>query len=293
MTTQNWLFPIQHTSDAFFRAWGSDLSAKLALVGLVQTADTGQIDWATAVRPTTGLPAYAGYEIWRYPDSTVYMKWEFGSAVNSNCPSIRVSVGTGSNGSGTLTGPVTAARSINTSVSALESPGANRQSLMCYVDGYFSFSGYINSIVAGTARTLFFFAVAPTVNANGVRTNEGVTLYYQQASANPAAIQAVNLLTSTVGAVSTTGEYALVPWGIASSISGTAAQAFVHWAVIPPVTVRPTMHMATVISSEFPLNTVFQTTLVGGVPRSYIALDTTVYGSSTGTTSYKLAMLWE
>jgi hypothetical protein len=164
---------------------------------------------------------------------------------------------------------------------------------MCYVDGYFSFSGYINGVVAGTARTLFFFAVAPTVNANGVRTNEGVTLYYQQTAANPAAIQAVNLLTSTVGAVSTTGEYALVPWGIASSISGTAAQAFVHWTVVPPVTVRPTMHMATVISSEFPLNTVFQTTLVGGVPRSYIALDTTIYGTSTGTTTYKLAMLWE
>jgi hypothetical protein len=268
------------------------LSNKLAAVGLVKTVDTGQIDWATAVWPTTGLPAYAGYEIWRYPDSTVYMKWEFGSATNATCPSIRISVGTGSNGLGTLTGPVTTPRTINASIISINAPGTSRQSLMCYADGYFSFFGYINSILVGGMTTLFFFAIAPTVNANGVRTNDGLTIYYHN-NIDAAAVQGVNLLTSTVGAVATSGAYSIVPFGITSSISGTSAQAFVHWTVVPPVTVRPTMHMATVISSEFPLNTVFQTTLVGGVPRSYIALDTTIYGTSTGTTTYKLAMLWE
>lgn len=292
MTTQNWLFPIQHSSDATFRAWGADLSAKLALVGLVKTTDTGQINWATALWPTAGLPAYAGYEIWRYPDSTVFMKWEFGSATNSTCPSIRVSVGTGSNGAGTLTGPVSTPRTINASVVSINAPGTSRQSLMCYADGYFSFFGYINSILVGGVTTLFFFAVAPTVNANGVRTNEGLTLYYHN-NIDAAAVQALNLSTSTVGAVVTSGLYTLVPYGITSSISGANTQSFLHWTVLPTVSVRPVMHVATVISAEFPLNTVFQTTLIGGVPRTYIALDTTVYGASTGTTTYKLAVLWE
>lgn len=292
MTTQNWLFPIQHSSDATFRAWGQDVSAKLAAVGLIKTTDTGQINWATATRPIAGLPAYAGYEIWRYPDSSVFMRWEFGSAVNSTCPSIRISVGTGSNGAGTLTGPVSTPTAINVSVVGLNAPGADRQSLMCYVDGYFSFFGYINSVLSGTLTTLFFFAIAPTVNANGARTNEGLTLYHMNGAA-PAAVQTINLNTATVGATVTNGLYTLIPFGIASSISGSNTQAFIHWTVLPPVAVRPVMHVSTVISSEFPLNTVFQTTLIGGVPRSYIALDTTVHGAATGTTAYKLVMLWE
>lgn len=76
-----------NTSDANFRAWGSAVSASLAAVGLVKTADTGQIDWTTAVRPTapttTPTQVVVGYELWGFNDALqatkpVYIKVEYG-----------------------------------------------------------------------------------------------------------------------------------------------------------------------------------------------------------------------
>jgi hypothetical protein len=32
-------------------AWGSGIAAQIAAMGLVQTSDTGQINWATVTRP--------------------------------------------------------------------------------------------------------------------------------------------------------------------------------------------------------------------------------------------------
>jgi hypothetical protein len=96
-------------SDAAFRAWGQAISAALAALGLVQTADTGQINWSTVTKPTVNATAQ-GYEVWRFADALqatapVYVKIEYGSATSSTtAPGIWVTVGTGSNGSGTITG---------------------------------------------------------------------------------------------------------------------------------------------------------------------------------------------
>ena len=57
MTVKQWDFPINHANDADFRAWGSDLSVSLGQVGLVKTADTGQIEWVTVTRPTINTKA--------------------------------------------------------------------------------------------------------------------------------------------------------------------------------------------------------------------------------------------
>lgn len=293
MTTQNWMFPITNPDTAGFRAWGSDLSAKLALVGLVQTADTGQIDWSTVTRPALAN-TMAGYEIWRYPDSTVFIKFEFGNGPNAtNCPGMLISVGTGSDGAGALTGPVTAAKQIHSSITNnLTSPGTNRQSLMVYKDGFFGFLGYLGAASTGS---WFFVAIAPTVDANGVKTNDGLCVYYRNSSgANSIAdVQAINLDTSTVGSVVTTGTYAFVPYGITASLTGADTQTFLNWMVLPSASVRPVMQIVTVISSEFPTSNTFQTDVIGVTPRTYIALDTTSNGAVTGTSTYKFAMLWE
>lgn len=67
MTTASWSFSIDHQTDAAFRAWGSDVNAHLAAVGLKQTIDTGQINWSTVTRPGTNTSG--GYEIWCFNDS--------------------------------------------------------------------------------------------------------------------------------------------------------------------------------------------------------------------------------
>ena len=53
------------STDALLRDWGSKLSAAIQSVGLVKTADTGQIDWNTVVNGAT----VRGYEIFRFNDT--------------------------------------------------------------------------------------------------------------------------------------------------------------------------------------------------------------------------------
>lgn len=97
------------TTDAGFRAWGSKIAKALAEVGLIQTADSGQINWTTVTTPAVNA-TYAGYEIWRFNDSAqsgqpIYMKVEYGRAAAASRPSIRMTYGRGSDGAGTLTKP--------------------------------------------------------------------------------------------------------------------------------------------------------------------------------------------
>jgi hypothetical protein len=104
-------YPQQATTDAEFRTWGSAVSAQLAAVSLIKAADTGQIDWATVARPTAAN-GVAGYEIWRFNDSLqatkpVFLKLEYGTGISSaTSTGMWLTVATGTNGAGTLTGQV-------------------------------------------------------------------------------------------------------------------------------------------------------------------------------------------
>jgi hypothetical protein len=289
MTTKAWFFPIQHNNDANFRAWGSDLSAAFAEVGLVKTADTGQIDWVTVLRPTTTDTA-AGYEIWRYTDSSVFLKIEYGTQNSSGTPGLWLTVGQGSNGSGTLTGAVSARGTFGSgSTSALSSPGTNRQSFLVYKDGFFGFVGYKFAI--GGAGPVAMIAVAKTTNAAGVADSRGVTVFWKSTSiSGDPRVQAVNFQTSFATQVSFAGDFVVIPMGVTSSIVGSDTQCFIHWTALPLVLPNP--YTATVIASEVPAGSTFTTTLVGTTPRTYLVPDTGVEGSALGG-AYLFAMLWE
>ena len=301
MATQNWLYPIRHDNDSDFRGWGSDLSAKLAAVGLVKTADTGQINWTTVTRP--GINTYAGYEIWRYPDSSIFMKWEFGTGSGgATFPAVRVQVGTGSNGAGTLTGTVSGANIIHLTSYALSSPGTQRQSVMSFSNGFFGFDGYMGAHAGGTANfggvagsEYMFFAVAQTTDANGAVTSDGAVVYWNNLTVSQsnqhARHQALDFTTNTARTATSDGSYGYVPGSLTNSLVGADFQAFVNWAAYPAV--RPTMGVVTVVPSELasPVYTTFQTAVVGSTPRTYISLGGTVRGAVSGT--YALAMLFE
>ena len=100
-----------NATDAQFRAWGKAISDSLQAVGIVKTADSGQIDWATVAAPTAAN-TQMGYEIYRFNDTLqstapVFIRLDFGTGVSSdNNPALWISVGTGSNGSGALTGEI-------------------------------------------------------------------------------------------------------------------------------------------------------------------------------------------
>jgi hypothetical protein len=105
-----WLSQPYNTTDAMFRLWGASVGPALSAIGLVQTSDTGQINWTTVLAPIT-TNQYRGYEIWRLNDSLqgsapVFFKIEYGSSSAAASPSLRITVGKGSDGAGTITNQI-------------------------------------------------------------------------------------------------------------------------------------------------------------------------------------------
>jgi hypothetical protein len=97
-------------TDARFRAWAQFVHDVLSNGGWVQTADSGQIDLTTALKPGA-TNTKVGYEIWGMSDSLqstapIYLKIAYGSgASNSNTIGLWFAIGTGTDGAGNLVDP--------------------------------------------------------------------------------------------------------------------------------------------------------------------------------------------
>lgn len=159
-----------NSSDANFRAWGSSVNAKLASMGLVNTADTGQINWTT-VTAAAGTNTAQGYEIWRFADTLqatypVFFKFEYGSGSAVNNPSIWLTVGSGSDGVGGLTGVLSVRRQFTftataTAITAYWSGDTNR---------------FVFAWQGATTATSLLMAAERTNDGSDLLTNEGVLL---------------------------------------------------------------------------------------------------------------------
>jgi hypothetical protein len=119
------ILPVSFASDAAFREWGKAISDALAACGAVRTAEPGQIDWATAVKPA-GTSGSAGYEFYRFDDPLqatrpVFIKLEYGTGSGSaTVPGMWVTVGDTPNGSGGFSGASVSNRiAVNTSTGLL------------------------------------------------------------------------------------------------------------------------------------------------------------------------------
>lgn len=298
MTTRTWSSGNLHDTDANYRIWGSELSAKFAEVGLVQTADTGQINWATAVRP--GVATDGGYEIWRWNDAMqatapIFMKVWYGTGGATTYPRIRVEVGTGSNGSGTITGTgagvLIPLNHSNTNVgSATPTP-----SYMCHTEGFFGISWKRNSSPQGC------FVFCRTVDATGTPDGHGLMIWgYGTTSGTAAAIANMRVYrfaspaSVIYSAVSSTGafELAISPGWLASSTTpGGDKQIYLCWGAFPEV--RPLVGIVGVLYAEFAEPSTFTCAMVGTTPRTYICLGHRANNIVAGSTGHGAAMLWE
>lgn len=159
-----------NATDAQFRAWGSLVSGKLAAMGLVQTADTGQINWTTVLAPTV-LQTVQGYEVWRFNDALqatfpVFFKLEYGSGSAAANPSMHLSVGNGSNGTGSLMGVLSTRQQVSCTAGA--SP----------ITSYWS--GDVDRVVfcfqGSSAANSLLLSMERSLDTSGVRTNEAVLI---------------------------------------------------------------------------------------------------------------------
>lgn len=293
MTTNTYSTAFGHTSDADFRAWGSALAASMQTCGLVQTSDTGQINWASVTRPGTNTAG--GFEIYRFNDSLqgtfpIFIKLEYGTGTGATVPSIWITVGTGSNGSGTITGQ-SSTRNTATSTAAPGSTVTAYPTYVCVKDGFLGVIWKAGSVASPQAHG--FFTVCRTTDDAGAETGDGFTVYRRgtlASASGSATAQAVSVSNATTFAASTA--YGIVHHGVTSSSVGSDKQVYKCYTIQPRV--RPTLQMAMGIVSEFVLGTSVSVTLVGATPRTYLSGgDATAYAGAQVLSSYCNMMLWE
>lgn len=294
MTTQTWVSAIAHSNDADFRAWGSELSGKLAAAGLVKHTDTGQINWSTVTRPAASTAG--GFEIWRFDDSLqatapIYLKIEYGSGNNAAHPQIWLTVGTGTNGSGTLNGTVSDRNPVAFSGAA---SAGNYPSYLCVAAG---FVGLLHKSGASGSSTGFaFFAVSRTHDTAGDATGNGFFVLWGAPSAAMACNSQSVRTAATAVAYTASNIYTCVPGQPAGSLVGADYQVYPVMGIGPRVYVHPTL--ATVIASEVPAGTTFSVAMVGAAARTLLSVGSgfrcVVAGTGSGSIgTYGIAMLWE
>lgn len=190
-----------NSTDANFRLWGQAFSVKLGEAGLVQTSDTGQINWVTVTAPLASN-TFQGYEIWRFADSLqatapVYMKIEYGSGGSTNNPAIRFQFGSGSNGSGTITGVL----SVQRTTQGVASAGT--------VNNYWSgATGRFCAFMGGGVNTStpILFSIERSKDASGNDTSEAVLVIWKNSGSGSAASTFAAVAWDTATGDKTTGE---------------------------------------------------------------------------------------
>ncbi|MCI4437877.1 MAG: hypothetical protein JHC33_13805 [Ignisphaera sp.] len=159
-------------SDAQFRAWGSAVDGTFTTFGWIRTSDTGQVNWAT-VTYASSTNQSLGYSVFRMNDSLqgsypVFLKIEYGNGLSSNCaPGLWVTIGTGSDGSGTITGILKTRTQLATS-NALS--GTNP----CYFSGGTDRYCCVLWPASSSSNSYLTLSIERTKNSSGATTGDGI-----------------------------------------------------------------------------------------------------------------------
>lgn len=272
---------IDHTSDAGFRAWVAALIAGWISAGLVQTSDTGQINTSTVLRPATSV--IGGYAIFKFSDSSLFLKVEFGTTTTAVNPELFITVGQGSNGSGTLTGQLSTRQTFGSRIAAT--------SVATPFTSYLSHNGNSFSFIWGAlgcssgAFHMGTLCIGWSVDSAGARTSVMFGIYCGGTASAAGLFQTVRVS----GTAITMGQhslYGLIIGGVTSSLSGTNIQAYQTYMNGPDVEPFPWMVLY-VIAEVTRFNT-FPVAMVGGVSHTYLA-----QGRSSSVAGLQSNLTWD
>jgi len=260
-----------NSSDANFRAWGSYLSARFAAVGLVNTTDTGQINWGTVTTPA-GINTYQGYEIWRFNDALqasapVFFKIQYGEGSAVDGPGVRVQFGSGSDGAGNLTGNLSTAYDAegNTNAAACIVVGSGDTGRFCFAGGFLAAS------VLGLC-----FGFERMKDATGADTVEGV-MWCAHSTGNVSSTSAVNQSALWNSAV---GNYGLVEDDLMGLFpSGSTMKTATQQMVQPlfhnkGVYTNPQLNFVGIYTNDTAANSTFLAYMYGVSHQYYVLPDT-------------------
>lgn len=295
MTTATFTTVIDQSTDAAFRTWVAEMITQIAGVGCVQTADTGQINTATVTRAIANTAA--GYTIWKFSDSSLFFKLEFGSGTANTYPQMWITVGTGSNGSGTLTGQLSSRNTIGYNVAPF-STSTTYVSYICHTTNAFSLAWKVNA-PSGSNYMMAFLCIGKTVDGTGAATATGFGVL--RATSNPAGLSLQSVrIAATAATYSDTGGVSASPIVIipgapsSSTTAGGNFQSYDLFLNIPDVV--PFVWANATISAEAAKGGTYAVSTVGAVSHTYLAV-----GQSNGTSTwygyvaatYGVGMLWE
>ena len=176
------------STDADFRTWAQSVHDMLIAAGLVQTADTGQINFATATRPAANTAG--GYGMYRFNDAEqatlpIFVRVSYGQGNYANLPAIGLTVGTATDGAGTLTGTaVSGFSSYYQWRNAADAAGTSRPAYCSHADGHLVI-GFGLEFTAGYGATLI---VERPKNGDGTRATDGY-LFWGEGSSGSATSQ--------------------------------------------------------------------------------------------------------
>lgn len=291
------------TTDAKFRAWGLACSTALAAAGFVQTADTGQINWVTVLKPVA-TNTKAGYEIWRFNDTLqatapIFIRVDYGSSgtASGNGPGTWLTVGTSTNGAGTITGvnigtPGTGIQATNV-VDTVNNPAmtylfshsaANGFGLMCF--GLGTSAGPGNS-TPGT------WAIERTKDANGNPTGAGMSLHFTYNSTTGFRQRSINFSTATAYNADVPVRCGFLTTSSTSLATVNVIPLYPHYVAAGDV-YRLSGSLG-FTSGDIPLGTTFTTTILG-VSRMFYSINygaTVRYADSSNSSSSAIAFMWE
>lgn len=274
------------TSDALFRAWGLAHSNALASANpsrLTQTADTGQINWTTVTKPAAQTKA--GYEIWKMTDTglpDIYIKIEYGigAPVAASTCTIWVTIGTGTNGAGTLTGATQAldvpvamssASNANTNANSASYIAAPAGSLVMVVN-----YGTITGGLAGACAAVL--VLDRTRDAAGSPSGVGaVALWCRALTTSFIYFSMYGFNISNPGVVAAKPPISAVPDATAMSPASALVLAR-HYGAIPAVVAI--VGALTYLNAEALALTEFDVTPMGSTSRHYLTLGSAAAGGA-------------
>lgn len=297
-TNETWVSRLRHDSDAMYQEWRDELITKLNLLTLL-VADETNITPGAGARPASS--SEGGYAVYHLNDplhgtAPIYIRFGFGSQSSNTNPSLRVTVGTSTNGSGVLGG--TALSTIGTiNGNAADLTDSGRASFLSCVDGFFGMSWKQGiSIREGS------FFLMRTVDSGGAPTATGAIARWGAGTASQfGKHQAFRFASPAAAYTAQTSSlesamFGFFPTAQPSSAVGADLQAAVGYTVTPRA--EPIVGVIGVIPGEIPNGTTFTCTPIGTTARTYIALTNAAGPFGPGTPGIvdgmpKFAMLWE
>lgn len=301
------------TTDAGFRAWVAEIiNALTSTLTLTQTTDTGQINTTTVTRPAANTAA--GYSIFRFNDtlqatSPVFIKLEYGCNSSTTGVQMWISVGTGSNGSGTLTGTAQISR-----MAVCYSSGAPSSNTTSYTSRFvynatYGFLGMAWKLAGNGSATACIggFQVFRSNDTTGAATGDAVHCmanYYNNSGTTSAMgyLQTISYLTTQVyPPVISNGNQ----WGTAAGTGGmpysiTSTSFSANAQVFPVVYMTPQLAFSAYVCygllSEQPLGSTFTAAVVGTTSLTFLSVGQpwgSTYLGQNSTSTVGLHMLWQ